>query len=69
MSISTVLRKGGFCDMISITKKRIRMKKEIRSRIEWECNFVGKVPKIKEREFEDCGTYEFSLCRATYCYY
>ena len=55
--------------MIRITKKRIRMKKEIRSRIEWECNFVGKVPKITERKFENCRTYKFSLRRATYCCY
>ena len=33
--------------MIRIINKKIKMNKEIRSRIEWECNFVNKVPKLK----------------------
>ena len=60
-----VLKKGGFCDMIRIINKKIKMNKEIRSRIEWECNFVNKVPKIKERKLENCRTYKSCLCRAS----
>ena len=58
-----VLKKGGFCDMIRIINKKIKMNKEIRSRIEGECNFVNKVPKIKERKLENCRTYKSCLCR------
>ena len=60
-----VLKKGGFCDMIRIINKKIKMNKEIRSRIEWECNFVNKVPKIKERKLENCRTYKSCLCRTS----
>ena len=45
--------------------KKIKMNKEIRSRIEWECNFVNKVPKIKERKLENCRTYKSCLCRTS----
>ena len=60
-----VLKKGGFCDMIRIINKKIKMNKEIRSRIEWECNFVNKVPKITERKLENCRTYKSCLCRTS----
>lgn len=60
-----VLKKGGFCDMIRIINKKIKMNKEIRSKIEWECNFVNKVPKIKERKLENCRTYKSCLCRTS----
>lgn len=33
--------------MIRIISKKIKMNKEIRSRIEWDCNFVNKVPWLK----------------------
>ena len=59
------LKKGGFCDMIRIINKKIKMNKEIRSKIEWECNFVNKVPKIKERKLENCRTYKSCLCRTS----
>ena len=58
-----VLKKGGLCDMIRIISKKIKMNKEIRSRIEWDCNFVNKVPMIKERKFKNCRTYKSCLCR------
>lgn len=51
--------------MIRIISKKIKMNKEIRSRIEWECNFVNKVPKIKERKLENCRTYKSCLCRTS----
>ena len=60
-----VLKKGVFCDMIRIINKKIKMNKEIRSRIEWECNFVNKVPMIKERKLENCRTYKSCLCRTS----
>ena len=30
-----ILKKGGFCDMISTVKKEITMSKELHSKIEW----------------------------------
>ena len=39
--------------MIRIIKKEIKLDKELRSRIEWACNFAGYAPKIKERNFEN----------------
>ena len=30
-----VLKKGGFCDMISTVKKEIAISKELHSKIEW----------------------------------
>lgn len=38
--------------MIRTIKKEIKLNKELRSRIEWACNFASYVPKIKERKFE-----------------
>ena len=55
--------------MIHTVNRKIEMNKELRSKIEWACSFVNKVPKIKEREFENSRTYKFSLCRTTYCKY
>ena len=52
--------------MIRIISKKIKMNKEIRSRIEWDCNFVNKVPMIKERKFKNCRTYKSCLCRTAY---
>ena len=51
--------------MIHTVNRKIEMNKELRSKIEWACSFVNKVPKIKEREFENNRTYKFSLCRTT----
>ena len=55
--------------MIHTVNRKIEMNKELRSKIEWACSFVNKVPKIKERKFENSRTYKFSLCRTTYCKY
>ncbi len=51
--------------MIHTVDRKIEMNKELRSKIEWACSFVNKVPKIKERKFENNRTYKFSLCRTT----
>ena len=51
--------------MIRVVKRKIAIEKELRSKIEWACSFVNKVPKIKERKFENNRTYKFSLCRTT----
>ena len=40
-----VLKKGGFCDMISTVKREIAIEKELRSKIEWE-NALVKYTKI-----------------------
>ena len=42
------LKKGGFCDMISIVKRKINMTDELRSKIKWACTFNNCVPKIKD---------------------
>jgi hypothetical protein len=41
------LKKGGFCDMIQIVKKQIKMNEELRSKIKWACTFRNCVPMIK----------------------
>ena len=51
--------------MIHTVNRKIEMNKELRSKIEWACSFVNKVPKIKERKFENNRTHKFSLCRTT----
>lgn len=51
--------------MIHTVNRKIKMNKELRSKIEWACSFVNKVPKIKERKFENNRTHKFSLCRTT----
>ena len=40
------LKNGGFCDMISIVKRKINMTDELRSKIKWACTFNNCVPKI-----------------------
>lgn len=40
-----ILKKGGFCDMISTVKREIAIEKELRSKIEWE-NALVKYTKI-----------------------
>jgi len=45
-----------FCFRLVCISKTIKMNKEIRSRIEWDCGFVNKVPMIKERKFKNCRT-------------
>ena len=40
-----MLKKGGFCDMISTVKREITMSKELHSKIEWE-NALVKYTKI-----------------------
>ena len=40
-----ILKKGGFCDMISTIKREISINKELRSKIEWE-NALVKYTKI-----------------------
>ena len=45
-----VLKNGGFCDMIRIVKKKIKMNEDLRSRIKWACTFSNCEPKIKERK-------------------
>ena len=42
------LKNGGFCDMISIVKRKINMTDELRSKIKWACTFNNCVPKIKD---------------------
>ena len=42
-----MLKKGGFCDMISTVKREIAIEKELRSKIEWACTFSNCEPKIK----------------------
>lgn len=42
------LKKGGFCDLISIVKRKINMTDELRSKIKWACTFNNCVPKIKD---------------------
>ena len=42
-----------FCFRLVCISKTIKMNKEIRSRIEWDCGFVNKVPMIKERKFKN----------------
>ena len=42
------LKKGGFCDMINIVKRKINMTDELRSKIKWACTFNNCVPKIKD---------------------
>lgn len=44
------LKKGGFCDMIQIVKKQIKMNEELRSKIKWACTFRNCKPIIKERK-------------------
>ena len=51
--------------MIHTVNRKIEMNKELRSKIEWACSFVNKVPKIIERKFENNRTHKFSLCRTT----
>ena len=41
------LKNGGFCDMISIVKRKINMTDELCSKIKWACTFNNCVPKIK----------------------
>ena len=40
-----ILKKGGFCDMISTVKREITINKELHSKIEWE-NALVKYTKI-----------------------
>ena len=40
-----ILKKGGFCDMISTVKREIAISKELHSKIEWE-NALVKYTKI-----------------------
>ena len=42
-----MLKKGGFCDMISTVKREIAISKELHSKIEWACTFSNCKPKIK----------------------
>ena len=64
-----ILKNGGFCDMIQIVKKKIKMNEELRSKIKWACIFRNCEPMIKERKITNSGEYKFSLCRATSSHY
>ena len=43
--------------MMRIIKKKIKLNRALRSKIEWSCSFVNQVPKIIERKFENSRTY------------
>ena len=45
--VAFILKKEGWCGMISTIKRGITIEKELHSKIEWACTFSNCKPKIK----------------------